>query len=116
MTKSKVLDAMGKPDEARAVHEKALAMASPQQKHAYALQLLGEKKRDEAFAVFKKNFQDHPDLWFVHSGMARVYSSQGDFDNAVKEMKVAYAAAPAGNRPFIEAFIKRLEAKDDITR
>ena len=84
--------------------------------HVYAVQLLGEKKRDEAFEVFKKNAQAHPDLWFVHSGMARVYSAQGDFDNAVKEMKVAYAKAPDQNKPFIETFIKRLEAKDDITR
>jgi len=116
MTKSKVLDAMGKKDEAAALHQKALAVASPIQVHVYAVQLLGEKKRDEAFEVFKKNAQAHPDLWFVHSGMARVYSAQGDFDNAVKEMKVAYAKAPDQNKPFIETFIKRLEAKDDITR
>jgi hypothetical protein len=116
MTKSKVLDAMGKKDEAAAMHQKALAVASPIQVHVYAVQLLGEKKRDEAFEVFKKNAQAHPDMWFVHSGMARVYSAQGDFDNAVKEMKVAYAKAPDQNKPFIETFIKRLEAKDDITR
>lgn len=116
MTKSKILEAMGKADDARALHEKALAAATPIQRHGYAVQLLGEKKRDEAFAVFKKNFQDHPDMWFVHSGMARVYSAQGDFPSAVKEMKVAYGGAPDQVKPVIDGYIKRLEAKDDITR
>jgi len=116
MTKSQILDAMGKKDEAKAAHDKALALASPQQLHQYAFQLKGDKKDDEAYAVWRKNVKDHPDLWFTHSGMARVYSAQGDFANALKEMKTAQAGAPEQNQPFIEAFIKRLEAKDDINK
>jgi Protein of unknown function (DUF2911) len=116
MTKSQVLEALGKKDEAKTLHAKALYIASPVQLHAYAFQLKGEKKEDEAFAVWRKNAKDHPDLWFTHSGMARVYSSQGDFANALKEMKIAEAGAPEQNKPFIEAFIKRLEAKDDINK
>ncbi len=115
-TKSQILDALGKKDDAKAAHEKALALASPQQLHQYAFQLKGQKKDDEAYAVWRKNAKDHPDLWFTHSGMARVYSSQGDFANAVKEMKIAEASAPEGTKPVIEAYIKRLEAKDDINK
>jgi Protein of unknown function (DUF2911) len=116
MTRSQILDAMGKKDEAKTYLDKALAKASPQQLHQYAFQLKGQKRDDEAYAVWRKNAKDHPDLWFTHSGMARVYSSQGDFTNAVKEMKVAEAGAPEQNKPFIESFIKRLEAKDDINK
>jgi hypothetical protein len=116
MTKSRVLEAMGKTDEARALHDKALAKATPIQKHVYAVQLLNQKKRDQAFAMFKENAREHPDMWFVHSGMARVYSAQGDFDDAVKEMKMAYAGAPDQAKPFVDAFIKRLQAKEDITQ
>ena len=116
MTKSQILDAMGKKDEAKAAHDKALAIASPQQLHQYAFQLKGEKKDQEAFAVWAKNAKDHPDLWFTHSGMARVYSSKGDFDSAVKEMKVAEVSAPDGVKPVIETYIKRLENKDDINK
>jgi tetratricopeptide (TPR) repeat protein len=116
MTKSQILDAMGKKEEAKATHDKALALASPQQLHQYAFQLKGEKKDQEAFAVWAKNAKDHPDLWFTHSGMARVYSSKGDFDSAVKEMKVAETSAPDGIKPVIEAYIKRLENKDDINK
>ncbi len=116
LTKSQILDALGKKDEAKTAHDKALAIATPQQLHQYAFQLKGQKKDDEAYAVWRKNAKDHPDLWFTHSGMARVYSSQGDFDNALKEMKMAEAGAPEQNKVFIEAFIKRLEAKDDINK
>jgi tetratricopeptide (TPR) repeat protein len=116
LTKSQILEAMGKKDEAKAAHDKALAMATPQQLHQYAFQLKGEKKDEEAYAVWSKNAKNHPDLWFTHSGMARVYSAKGDFDNALKEMKLAEAGAPEQNKVFIEAFIKRLEAKDDINK
>jgi len=115
-TKSQILEAMGKKDEAKVAHDKAIEIATPIQLHQYAFALKGQKKDAEAYAVWKKNFQQHPDMWFTHSGMARVYSAQGDFDNAVKEMKLAEAAAPEQNKVFIETAIKRLEAKDDINK
>jgi tetratricopeptide (TPR) repeat protein len=115
-TKSQILEALGKKDEAKVAHDKAIEIATPIQLHQYAFALKGQKKDAEAYAVWKKNFQQHPDMWFTHSGMARVYSSQGDFDNAVKEMKLAEAAAPEQNKVFIETAIKRLEAKDDINK
>jgi tetratricopeptide (TPR) repeat protein len=115
-TKSQILEAMGKKDEAKVAHDKAIEIATPIQLHQYAFALKGQKKDSEAYAVWKKNFQQHPDMWFTHSGMARVYSAQGDFDNAVKEMKLAEAAAPEQNKVFIQGAIKRLEAKDDINK
>ena len=115
-TKSQILEALGKKDEAKVAHDKAVEIATPIQLHQYAFQLKGQKKDTEAYAVWKKNFQQHPDMWFTHSGMARVYSAQGDFDNAVKEMKLAEASAPEQNKVFIQAAIKRLEAKDDINK
>lgn len=116
MTESKILEAMGKSAEAKAAHDQAVAVATPVQLHQYAFQLKGEKKDDEAYAVWRKNFKEHPEYWLTHSGMARVYSAQGDFDNAVKEMKLAEAKAPEQNKVFIQAAIQRLENKDDINK
>jgi len=115
-TKSQILEALGKKDEAKIAHDKAIEIATPIQLHQYAFALKGQKKDAEAYAVWKKNFQQHPEFWFTHSGMARVYSAQGDFDNAVKEMKLAEASAPEQNKVFIQGAIKRLEAKDDINK
>ncbi len=114
MTKSKVLAALNRKDDAAAAQKKALAMASPLQIHFFARQLQAEKRNDEAFAIFLENAKKHPDMWFVHTGMARVYSSQGKFDDAAKEMKVALAAAPDNQKSYVDGLVKQLEAKQDI--
>ena len=114
MTKSKVLQAMNRKDEAMAAQKKALDLASPLQLHFYARGLQGEKRNDEAFAIFRENARKHPDMWFVHSGLARMYCSQGKFDDAAKEMKLALAAAPENQKTYVDGLVKKLEAKQDI--
>jgi tetratricopeptide (TPR) repeat protein len=116
LTKSRILNALGRKEEAKPVLAKALTKASPLQLHFYARQLQGDKRQDEAFAIFRENYKKYPDQWFVHTGMARVYTAQGDFDNAVKEMKVALASAPDQAKSFVESLVKRLESKDDINK
>jgi tetratricopeptide (TPR) repeat protein len=116
MSKSRILEAMGKQEEAKAERDKALAKASPQQLHGYAFQLLGAKKQQEALEVWKTNAKNHPELWFTHAGMARVYSAQGDFASALKEEKIAEAGAPDSVKLGVQRQIKRLEAKEDINQ
>jgi len=116
MTKSRILDALGRKDEAATTKNKAMAVAGPLQLHIYARGLQGQKRQDEAFAIFRSNAKKYPNQWFVHSGMARVYSGQGDFANAAKEMKVALSLAPEQQKPSIQGLIKRLEAKEDINK
>jgi hypothetical protein len=114
MTKSQVLAALNRKDEAAAAEKKALALAGPLQLHQYARQLLGQKRNEEAYAVFRDNAQKHPDQWFVHTGLARMYSAQSKFDDAAKEMKVSMAAAPDDQKVYLDGLEKRLEAKQDI--
>ncbi len=114
MTKSKVLVALNRKDDAAVAQKKALELASPLQTHMYARQLQGEKHQEEAFAIFRENAKKHPDDWFVHSGLARVYSSEGKFDDAVKEMKLAEAAAPTSQKSYLDGLIAQLESKKDI--
>jgi hypothetical protein len=52
----------------------------------------------------------------AHYESARIASAQGDFDGAVKEMKLALAGAPDSQRSPLENLIKRLEAKEDINK
>ena len=75
-----------------------------------------EKKQDEALVVFRANAKKFPDTWTSHMGMARVYSAQGDFDNAVKEVKLSLATAPDSNKSNLENHVKRLQNKEDINR
>jgi tetratricopeptide (TPR) repeat protein len=114
MTKSKVLTALNRKDDAAAAEKKALAFANPLQMHLYARQLQAEKRSDEAYAIFRENAQKHPDQWFVHTGLARVYCAQGKFDDAAKEMKLAMAAAPDNQKSYLDGLERQLEAKQNI--
>ena len=116
ITKSQVLTALGRKDDAQATEDKALAMATSLQIHMYARGLQGQGQQDKAFQIFRTNAQKHPDQWFIHSGLARISCGQGDYANAAKEMKLALAAAPADQKTYIEGLVKRLEAKDDINK
>ena len=114
LTKSKVLAALNRKDESAIAQRKALELASPLQIHVYARGLQAEKRNDEAFAIFRENAKKHPDQWFVHAGLARVYSAQGKFDDAVKEMKLAYAGTPDNQKSYVDGLVKQLEAKQNI--
>jgi hypothetical protein len=117
MNKSRILDAMGRKDDASAVLNKALEKASAQQLYFYGRQLQSEKKQEEAFAIYRSNAKKFPDYWTSHVGLARVYSGQGDFDKAVKEMQAALTGVPDNaNKSNLENYVKRLQSKDDINR
>jgi tetratricopeptide (TPR) repeat protein len=116
MNKSRVLEAMGRKDDANSLRAKALDKANALQLYVYGRQLQGEKKQDEALAIYRSTAKKFPDYWTTHLGMARVYSAQGDFDNAVKEVKLSLNGAPDANKNTLETYTKRLEAKDDINK
>ncbi len=114
ITKAKVLTALNRKEDAAVAQKKALDMASPLQVHMYARGLQAEKRSDEAFAIFRENAQKHPDQWFIHSGLARIYCAQGNFGDAAKEMKLALAGAPDNQKSYVDGLVKQLEAKQDI--
>jgi len=116
MTKAKVLDALARKEEASTARNKALTMANAIQMHGYARQLQMDGKANEAFAIYRENAKKNPDQWIVHVGLSRMYSAQGDFANAAKEMDTAAAGAPDGQKQPLQAFAKRLEAKEDINK
>jgi hypothetical protein len=117
LNKSHILEAMGRTDEAATFRNQALEKASAQQLYFYGRQLQGEKKQDEAFALYRSNAKKYPEYWTSHVGLARVYSGQGDFDKAVKEMQIALAGVPDdANRSNLQNYRKRLQSKDDINR
>ena len=116
LTKSRILDAMGHKDEAKTTLNKGLTMANSQQLYGYGRQLQREKKQDEAFAIYRTGYKRYPNDWLSHAGMARIYSGQGDFQNAQKELKLSLAGAPDQQKQFIENLLKRLDSKEDINK
>lgn len=116
ITKSKVLAALNRQSEAAASQKKALELGTPLQVHQFARELLAAKRNDEAFSIFRENARKHPDLWFAHDGLARMYSAQGRFDDAKNEIKAALLVAPGDQKSNLNELLKQLEAKQDINK
>jgi tetratricopeptide (TPR) repeat protein len=116
-TKAQVLDALGRKEESSALMQKAInhPTASALQVHFYGRQLIGQGKKDEALKVFQQNAKMHPNQWPVNVGLARGYSGVGDYKNALKYAKLAYAEAPdEGNKNSLKAAIEKLEKGQDM--
>jgi tetratricopeptide (TPR) repeat protein len=116
MTKARALDLLNRKDEATAARSKALAMGSQQQVHTYGRQLQQQKKYDEALEVFRGNIKKDPNSWVAHNELSRLAVAKGDYDTAVKEMKLSVAVASDPFKPGLDAILKRLENKEDINK
>lgn len=116
LTKSRILMALNRKDEAATAQKKALDLASPLQVHLYGRQLQSEKRSEEAFAIFRENAKKHPELWFVHTGLARAYCAEGKFDDAAREMKMAESEAPHDQKGYLHGLVQQLEAKQNINQ
>jgi len=116
LTKSQILEAMGKKDDALAFRAKALDAANALQLHFYGRQLQFKGQQEEALEVFRSNIKKHPNEWITYSEEARLACAKGDYDNAVKRMKLAIAEAPDLYKPQFDRLEKRLEAKEDINK
>jgi hypothetical protein len=114
LTKSQILEAQGKKQEAQAEKAKAFDKASGVQLHAYGRGLQIQKKQEEGFAVFQVNIKKRPNEWYTHGELARIASAKGDFDTALKEMKLALEGAPEATKNQIKGLIARLEKKENI--
>jgi len=115
-TKSRVLDAMGRKQEAATTLTRAIDKADAIQLYVYARGLQRQGQQDKPFELYKMDAKRYPNHWISHLAMARVDSKAGDFTNAVKEMKLSIDGAPDQQKPFLAPLLKRLEAKDDINK
>lgn len=115
-TKSRILDAMGKKEEAAKALDRAIEKANVTQLYVYArgLQRSGNTKR--AFELFPLAVKRDPNHWVAHLAQARISSNAGDFATASKEMKLAIAGAPEPNKPFLEPLLAKLDGKTDINK
>ena len=114
-TKAMILEKQGKTAEADAQLKEALPFGSMQDLHNYGKQLITEKKSKEALEVFKMNAQKHPGDFTTDMGLARGYSANGDYKNALKYAKLAQPLAPNKvNKDAVDKMILDLSAGKDI--
>ena len=114
-TKAGFLKKLNKDAEAEALMKEALPLGTVQQIHAYARQLLQQKKNKEAFDVFKINYDKYPNEFTTQVGMARGYSAVGDYKKALGFAQKALPLSPDnGNKMNVEKMIKTLQEGKDI--
>lgn len=114
-TKAGFLKRLNKEAEADALMKEALPLGSVPEIHAYARQLLLQKKQKEAFDVFKINYDKNPNEFTTQVGMARGYSAMGDYKKALGFAQKALPKAPDnGNKNNVERMIKSLQEGKDI--
>jgi tetratricopeptide (TPR) repeat protein len=114
-TQYKVLEALGRKQDAAAALDKALSLADPLQFHMYA-RGVQQKDQQQGFALFERNIHQHPQHWITHTEKARIASAKGDFATAVREMQLSIDGAPEVQKGSLQTLLKRLEAKEDIHR
>jgi tetratricopeptide (TPR) repeat protein len=116
MTKARALSALGRKDDALAAHDKAIAIGTQFQVHDYGRGLQAQGRQDEALELFRINVKKDPNSWVGHNDAARVAVAKGDFDTAVREMKLAVTAAPESLKAPHADLVRRLENREDINK
>jgi tetratricopeptide (TPR) repeat protein len=113
--KAQILTKLGRTAEADALMKKALPLANVNELHQYGRSLLQQNKPKEALEVFKMNHNKNGSQFTTLVGLARGYSANADFKNALKYARQALPLAPNGpNRIFVEDALKKLQEGKDI--
>lgn len=109
-TKAAILMKMNRMDEAKKVMDEAVPMGSMNEVHQYGRTLLNMNQTQEAYKVFKANYEKHPNVLTTNVGLGRAYSAMGDYKKALEYMKAALPQAAEGlEKNNVENLIKKLE-------
>lgn len=114
-TKASVLMKMNRVEDAKKVMQEAVPLGTMTDVHYYGRTLLDMRQVDEAFKVYKTNYEKFPNEFTTNVGMGRAYSAMGNYKKALTYMKAALPQAPNElNRTNVETMIKKLEEGKDV--
>ena len=83
-TKAAILEKKGDAKAAEDLRAQAMKIATEVDVNALGYQLLGQKKTDEAIAMFRKNVKDYPNSWNVYDSLGEGLAAKGDTKAAVE--------------------------------
>jgi len=83
-TKAAILEKQGDAKGAEDLRAQAMKIATEADVNQVAYQLLGQKKTDEAIALFRKNVKDYPNSWNVYDSLGEGLAAKGDTKAAVE--------------------------------
>ena len=88
-TKAAILEKKGDATTAQALRDEAMKIATEADVNAVGYQLIGQKKIDEAIAMFRKNIKDHPDSWNTYDSLGEALAVKGDKKAAMENYNKA---------------------------
>ena len=113
--KAKLLDKLGKSNEAAALMKEALPLGNMNQVHNYARQLLAAGKKADAIQIFKNNYTKFPNTFTTNMGMVRALNAEANYKEALKFAKLALAQAPdPGNKVAVQGMVEKLEKGEPL--
>jgi len=115
-TKARILEAMGKKDEAAPVAKLAMEKATPLDAYNYARGLQKQGKQDEAIGIFRDLQKKDPNAWISHVAQARVSVADHDVPRASKEIQIAIEATSGPQKAALEGLAKRIAGGEDINK
>jgi hypothetical protein len=108
-TQAGLLAALGRPDEAAPLREKALALAGETDINTLGYEYLQGGKLDEAIAAFRKNVEKYPQSWNVYDSLAEAFAMKGDKTQAIELYgKALSMVQDPANKSRIESELNRL--------
>jgi len=111
MTKSLILESMGKSQEAEKFKKQAFALPGIDEAQVNALgyQLMGIGKTEEALKVFEKNTVDHPDSWNAWDSLAEGLLTKGDRVKSKQLYEKALGMAPDNQKDRIKGILANIK-------
>lgn len=110
-TKSRLLTAMGKTDDADKVMNEAIAISTEVELNNYGYQLLGAGQQDKAIEVLALNTRRFPKSANAWDSLGEAYATKGDKKNAIVNFKKSLSLNPPANvKANSEKFLAQLGA------
>jgi TolA-binding protein len=110
-TKAAILEKKGDAKTAQELRDRAMKIATEGDLNNYGYQLLGEKKTDEAIAIFRKNVKDHPDSWNTYDSLGEALAAKGDKKAALENYNKALSmTADPEQKKRINGILAKLKA------
>ena len=109
ITKSQLLDKLGRKDEAKTFKDGAMSVATMNELNTYGYQLLNQNKNEEAIAVFKMNTENNPENANVFDSLGEGYFLSGNKELAIESFKKSLSLNPAANvKANSEKYLKQM--------
>jgi tetratricopeptide (TPR) repeat protein len=109
LTKSGLLQQLGRQAESAATEERALEIANEAQVNAIGYTFLFQRNDvEKAIEIFERNVAAHPESWNVYDSLGEAYASKGDTALAINAYSKAHEMAPEEQKARIESVLAGL--------